>query len=510
MIHYLKGFKRKKWLLWILTIFVFTSCLALLTYAVKNGGVSHDGSHYLRVAKSFLNGDGFSTLAFQGIEQPPSERFPVIRPVGYPVVIALVAGLFQIPVLFGAKAASILCAIGLAVLFHRLYGFQGLTITVILLTSLFLELYFSVLSGGVFTFLLVFWVWLMSDGFNKGFTWFRIVIIAFVGAILFTTRYVGIVVLPVLGILTFYNPTKLKLEFNQKGFITLVSTALLIASYLAVNYEKSGLFFPPHVTQHPFQQASILWLIGDYMWEVFNSLNMLFSILYRGESWRIISTIAALFLQIGIVVFWFRKLRPSIQRYLPLKPLTKITWITAIVYLAMLLGIYLVKFYTFSYRFIVPALMLLAWGGFHQVYHTQSKSFLKALRYCMFSIAIVSVGFNGLFRAGYHLFWKPTPTFSTHLSTVKSKYKRVPKNAFVIFPAKDLNYLRTDVIAVYGALTSSPGKYLESVKAQDKNQFYLNTCNPEFSAFMHRTYPKKREKWRAVADTAQPCLLKIP
>ena len=496
--------QRKQWLPWVLLILTFTGSIALLTYAIKNRGVSHDGSHYLRVAQSFLNGQGFSSPNFQGYNQPPEPNFPISRPVGYPLAIGLVAGLFQIPVLLGVKVLSVLCAIIFLGLFKQFYGFEGLTIASILLSSLFLELYFSVLSGGLFTILLAVWVILLNSAFSRRFSTFKILGISVIAAAIFSTRYVGIVVLPILGLLVLYNPVDKQIALNKKFLIAFLGTTLLIGGYFVINYWLTGVFLP----QHPFQKPSTFSLIGDYLWELFNSFNMLFTILYRGELWRITATTAALFLQLGIVAFWFKRFRPALNKFFPLSTLTRITWLTAIVYLGMLLAIFLVKYYTFSYRFAVPALMLLAWGGFHQVYHTQSKAFLRALRYTMFSIAIISVGFNGLFRAGYHLFWKPTPTFPTHLSSVKSKYNEVPKGAIVMFPEKDLNYLRTDLITLYGGLTLTPKECFSKIEAQDTNEFYLNTCDPQFQAFMQRTYPQKREQWQSVADTARSCVLK--
>lgn len=510
MINWLTLLTKNKWVSWVLFILTFTGCIALLTYAVKNGGVSHDSSYYLRVAQSLLEGEGLSLPAFQGYDQKPELRFPVIRPVGYPIAVAIISGLFQIPVLIGAKALSVFCASGLAWLFFRMYGYDGFTLSAILLTALVIELYFSVLSGGLFTLLLVLWAFLLAEALNKDFSWYQVVGIGIIGGFLFITRYVGIVVFPVLGLLTIYNPVKHQLSFNIKCFLSILVTLLLIGSYLTVNYLKAGLFSPPHVTEHPFQKPSTLSLIGDYLWELLNSINMLFNILYRGEWWRIGSTMTALTLQIGFGVYWFRKFRPAINRFFPLSPLTRITWLTAFVYLAMLLAIFLVKFYTFSYRFVVPALLLLAWGGFHQAYYSQNENFLRVLRYTMVLIVIVSVGFNVLFRSGYHLFWKPTPTFPSHLSRINSKYQDVPKGSFIIFPEKDLNYLRTDLVTVYSALTLKPDKCFNRIKGQDTNNFYLNTCNPEFTGYMNRSFAKKREQWGFIADTAQSCLLKIP
>jgi hypothetical protein len=136
--------------------------------------------------------------------------------VGYPLAIGLVSGLFQIPVLIGVKVLSVVCAITFLGIYKQFYGFEGLTIASILLSSLFVELYFSVLSGGLFTVLLAVWVILLNSAFSKRFSTFKILGISVIAAAIFSTRYVGIVVLPLLGLLVLYNPVDHQFALNKK------------------------------------------------------------------------------------------------------------------------------------------------------------------------------------------------------------------------------------------------------------------------------------------------------
>lgn len=506
MNDWMRSLLRDKWLPWVLLILTFTGCIALLTYAIKNGGVSHDGSYYLRLAKSLSTELKVFQTGFDEKGDGTSQYFPAMRPIGYPLAIALVSWLSQLPVAISAKLLAVGCGGFVFSLFYGLYGLPGLALSTLLLTSLCLELYFSVLSGSLFTTLLVAWVYLLNKSFTASFSWYSIAGTALVGASIFATRYVGVVILPVLAVLVVYNPALQKIRFNTKQASLLMTTCLIVGGYLIMNYQLAGYFLP----DHPFQNSSLLWLVGDFFFELVNSLNLLFSILYRGWDLRLLALGSALILQVSIFLFWTKRMKPSLNRIGKPEPLTQITWLTATLYLVMLLVIYVIKFYTLSYRFMVPAIVLIGWGIFNQLYATQTSNFLKTVCYSMLTLAVISVGFNGLFRSAYHLVWKPTPTYPEHIANITGKYDHIPGSSVVVFPEKDLNYLRLDLVSNYSAVRHKPSEWLNSIAEGSNANFYLNTCNPEFSAFMQKTFPAKRKEWRNLTDTASSCVTPLP
>jgi hypothetical protein len=496
----------RQWLLWVALLTCFSGCIVLLTYTVKNGGISHDGCYYLQLAKSIKADLSFFQTRLGESGKAISVYFPASRPAGYPLAIATLSGLTQLPVLIGAKLLAIICGCLIAVLFYRLYGQEGVAPAALLITSLCLELAFSVLSGMLFTALLVGWVYALHNGFAYGFSWLRVGGVALIGGAIFATRYVGIVVLPVLAILAVYHPSMRQFHWDLKRLILFAGTATLIGGYLLMNYYFAGYALPDHPAQNP----SLFQLLGDFISEFVNSFNLLFTILYRGVGIRFLALAAALVVQVSVLFFWLKRFRPSFQKLGTVQPLTQIAGLTAVLYLGLLLGLYLVKFYTLSYRFMVPVVVLGGWGLFHQLYTTQSATFLRMVRYSLLSLAVISVCFNGMARSAYHLLWKPTPTFPEHLTRIQNRYQDIPAGSVVLFPEKDLLYLRPDLIPNYSALRSEPQEWTQSMVTGSNIDYYLNTCDPVFSAFMQKTYPENRERWRHFSDTASTCLTTIP
>src|SRR5699024_8572100 len=83
-----------------------------------NGFVTSDSAHYLQLAQNIIDGNGLHTANYvDGMN-----TYFATWPVGYPLLIAVVAFILPVSVLWAAKIVNIICLGLMLVLLNRLFG----------------------------------------------------------------------------------------------------------------------------------------------------------------------------------------------------------------------------------------------------------------------------------------------------------------------------------------------------------------------------------------------------
>lgn len=452
----------------LIQIILFGLALLLLTLTTKNGGVNSDGSYYLRLAKSLVEGNGFYVLP-PSMEKPTTETFFSRWPIGFSVLIAVVSKLFQVPVYWGAKLLNLLVFMVFQFIFYKFYKNDSVYLSLIFFFSLFFEVAFSTMSDFSFMVFLALLIFSLHRTFLYNVKDKYLILLVFSGCAMFVTRYVGIVVLPILFLFLFFNPYNRKFGLNKYLIFPTILIIFFIGSYFELNhYLTNDLPNKPYFDQN----RSFLTILGEIFWQVFHQVNFLFSILYRGASLRIAATVAAVIFQGVGLYFIFQRIKPHIF-FGKMLPFTTVCFITSIIYLIFICFLYLFKAYGFSFRFIVPATFLLLWGVFHQFYYTSKENF-SLLKYSFVLFASVSLLFNAFLRSGYHSFYKETPDYLNHLHNLKRQHEKIKKEGIVLAASPHLNYLRLDVLPIL-YLRKTPQKYLKGLPGEQP--VYLNCKN---------------------------------
>lgn len=483
---------------YLLPVIAFTAAIITLTVSTNSGGINYDGSYYLRLAKSFMQGEGF------WVGPPHSDNidqatFFSDRPIGYSFFIAFVATVFYLPVYWGAKALTVLVFTGVLTLFWHIYGNKSLFLIPCFLFAHCLEVYFHVLTEPLFIGWLILFVFLVTKVFSKGFKWNYLLLLALVGCLMVLTRYVGVFFIPIIGFFTLYNPYTNKWQFSPLLLFPLFTSLLFAGIYFLINAELSGFItgYPKANQSMPFYEV-----ITVYLWELLHQLNFLVGIIYRGEMTRVWVTILSVIFE--ILIIW--RLVKYYQPTFPLSrisPIAKIAFTTAFLYLFLIWGIYFFKFYQFSFRFLVPFTVLVIWGLFDQIYNFGEKRDLQFLRYTILAFATISFIVNVGLRSFYHLAFNENKPYLKHIEAVKKKYKTLPSGSIVLFPRLDLNYLRLDLKPLYKPSHMKPDDFAE--KIPDTTRVYLNCCELQDVQFSDR---KIEAKWNSVCEKSK-CVKQI-
>jgi len=200
--------------------------------------ISPDSAHYLRAAREILRGNGFYVYP---------EWF-ANWPIGYPVLIALVAFFTRTEVYLASKILSIIIVWLIGVMFYRRFGRMAWVFALVMLNVGFRYIFFYSWSETVFLlgmFLLVFTAVDIICG--EGVRISHYIWLTFIVILLFLSRYIGAFALMVTGSLWLINliaAIRLKCKDAFKRVLFLSGSGLVsgvfILLYLLLNQRQSG------------------------------------------------------------------------------------------------------------------------------------------------------------------------------------------------------------------------------------------------------------------------------
>ena len=200
--------------------------------------ISSDSAHYLRAAREILRGNGFNVYPgwFAG------------WPIGYPVLIALVAFITRTEIYLASKILSIIIIWIIGILLYKRFGRLAWIYSLVMLNVGFRYIFYYTWSETVFIlglFLLAFTVVdiITTDEALVS----QYIRLTFIVLLLFMTRYIGAFALMIVGLLWLGNlgtalKNKCKLALLRLLYLSVsgIFSLVFISVYLLTNLNKTG------------------------------------------------------------------------------------------------------------------------------------------------------------------------------------------------------------------------------------------------------------------------------
>ncbi|MFD2514128.1 hypothetical protein ACFSRY_09645 [Pontibacter locisalis] len=223
----------------LLLFLLYLAVAAAILFRVgieSTGYLSPDSRAYLGLAQSLLDGPGFYTLS----EHDNNWRYFTIWPVGYPVLIFILAKASGLTVFWASKVLNLILLGCGFLLLRQTYRPYSFILASVYGAYTFLEVYSFSWSEAPFLLGVLMLAYLTDQVLRKPHSMRLVIYIFFCCLFLFLTRYVGA--------FSFSIPALLSLHFLYKrqprvGIVFGTATTLLVifaASYLYINYKFSG------------------------------------------------------------------------------------------------------------------------------------------------------------------------------------------------------------------------------------------------------------------------------
>ncbi|WP_247237269.1 hypothetical protein [Telluribacter sp. SYSU D00476] len=319
----------------------------LLALFNPNHFTTIDSGYYLASAQYLLDGQGHvyeegGRLVWNGI-----------FPLGYPLCIAIVAFLTQLPVLWASKLVNVLASAGLLLIVQRKWGVnKALLMGALLLLGPFVKLWAHTWSEPLFLTLLFFWVYYFFSDDRS------IIIVLALGLALMLVRYAGLFIVPLsAGMALYWYLTHQRQRGLQAAALSLL-WALGFSGYLWLNYQQSGDWYGGDRISGSEPTGQVLLLFGKGL---FNELFLL-----RDATFESSDALFWLGAVIQVLLVWLMVKEVAKQKSpIPRDASSPVHyyWLTAGAYLLFLFVLRLISpFDPPGYRLLSPFTFLLIWG----------------------------------------------------------------------------------------------------------------------------------------------------
>jgi hypothetical protein len=257
--------------------------------------ITGDAIVYIQGAENILAGNGYSTLLGRG-EISPITGFPPLTSISLALTNWGLGGMFQTgrwlnAVLFGS---NIVLAGFVVYRYARAALPAVLAAAMITAQQALITIHSWVMSEGLFTFILLLTLWVIAEYFWSGRKWL-LVLAGILTALCFLTRYLGIVLVPVIGIgLLFFGRQNWK---DRLGAILVFGSVSMtpMALWLLRNQMVYGSMISRQTGLHLMSQQ-LRGLLGDTIFSWFYLTKL-------GLYWKMrVLTFGALF---GAYLSWF-------------------------------------------------------------------------------------------------------------------------------------------------------------------------------------------------------------
>jgi hypothetical protein len=453
------------------------SIILLKSYFDPDGRISPDSTHYLRLSKNLVEGEGFRVPDYNS---PDGQSFFAIWPVGYPIMIFIVSKLTGLGVVWASKVLNLLI-IGLILLLFR-YIFKenahwaGL---IFFIDNVILVFSFTWSEGPFILFLLCISISLYKCVETSG----KLIWIAglfFSGIALFLIRYIGLFSVGIIGLIALINLFKRRWLLSIKLLITSLLQLIFAGLYLYHNKISTG-----YITGMPrgLPEDSNLELLN----QLFLALRDEFIVINCGIP---LSLSFGLLLLLGIYLFSTRGKNHCNEKF---NGLWKYFLLTGILYLAtMIVTKWLSDFSPLDERYLFPStfLIILSLALF-----LQGKPSVKIMNYPLVYLIIfatLSIHYiphtDNIYKyltTGFGYF--KNPNYEENTRVILERYKGVEPKSIVIFGSIHLRYLRENIIPteIYG---KSSLKDMTKYFLQKKNwNVYINIRDNLDPASIHES-----------------------
>lgn len=401
-------------------------------------GLSPDSTNYLREANALLLGYGFNNHAGAGYE-----GFFGIWPIGFPALIAVVAFITRLEVVYAAKVIIVGIYIATAYMFIRRFHKYAWVYLLFFCNPGYISCMRYISSENIFMFA-VLWnafcaydVWESKQNENK----FCLKLgISSLFAML--SRWVGAYTLAITGILAFLSFFGLSMEKNRgKGLklagITVIN-AIVLFTYLLVIKSKTG--YMTGMYRIPSQESGS-WLC--YM--LLKAENMEINSAFLGLI--VVSTTFAAVIFIGIGVFFVLKIkRQGFEDKMSLS-----FAFSSVIYWG---GYVYTRFQTdmeiFNHRVLLPASLPMIVALTHcAVSQENVKKFIDKITVSAFRkvlVAIVLIGLASETQNSLKIFGRSHNAYEAMKDNIENIYGDIPAGSLVITEDWEINFLRMDLV----------------------------------------------------------------
>lgn len=343
-----------------------------------------DSRYYLELAQNLIDGKGFYRSAVYPIpkvQTPENQVFFSAWPVGYPVMVFLIAKILGIKVWVASKIVNLICLGFILLLIRQINRKEAVFLALILCSFTFLEIYSYTWSEAPFLLFLLWYCISLSKYLQYQHK--SALLQVFLSALgMFLCRYVGAFSFIILGLLGLY-----KLRKEPKVGIAFICISILLISfnlaYFYNNYIHTGDFDGgDRIHPHRENLFYFLWLLFKGL---FNELLIIrnYYFYYWPELLWWCTTIFQIIV-IGLVVRKFQKNQVSFS-FPKDNILLRVLFGVSLFYLFILIVIRkLSPFDEFDYRLLSPFSFLLFLGiqlvlvGQNKIYQ-QVKGYLVIL-----------------------------------------------------------------------------------------------------------------------------------
>jgi hypothetical protein len=382
-----------------------------------------------------LEGNGFyvSGYGYSGNDQD----FFAIWPIGYPLLIAVIAKLSGISIFWSSKILNILLAGFSLLIFRKIFSSSAHIYGLLFLLGSSIVIYSFTWSESLFIFALTGYSAAMAYVIKTHHGWIKhIVLIGLFSLLLFLSRYIGAFSVISTGILGLYYLVK-KTD-PKKGSALIIAAcinALFVIAYLYNNW-----LITHHITgitRIPAPESSIT-LLTQLFIAAISELILPVPYLFFVPAF-----FALIIIQIVCFTFFFRKkIAPAAIQSKQYCPFSLTFFSTGMLYLLCIIVMrWLNYFDDFYFRLLSPGTLLIFTGI---IRHTEINS---PQRFLQLSKALIFMSCLTISLIPILLMATPKqPTYTETVLKVQQEYAFIKSGSVVAFGNMHLKYLRNDLL----------------------------------------------------------------
>ena len=424
--------------------FIFSFTIAGLIYSIisnsyfdTNGFLTSDSTHFLKLAQSLKNDNGFYVYSWtnSGIK-----NFFSTWPVGYPLLIFLVSKISQLSVFWSSKLLNIICAILIIFSVKRYLKVGFSIIGILFLSGSFLNIFSYTLTESLFALGLILYILRIYE--LENFQSKRNLLYVFFAFVLtFTSRYIGAYLL-IFNLLLIFQALGKNKKYPKYLTALLISSSIYVLIYLLMNKISSGYITYPHayITYELWQDISV-----QFIKKILEEFNLVMASVRLNQNLMVSISSSALSLYLAYSLT--KHLLKNKIADLSLNNISNKFLSSGILYLAIVfLWRLTIWFSPFSYRILFPSTLLIALGllfKFLSRENMYSKEFNK-----IYLILCVTAIFSFSFNIVYKQYSYTEINYNKRIEKITKKYSGVEEGATVIFGERDLDYLRQDIVPI--------------------------------------------------------------
>jgi hypothetical protein len=473
---------KKNDILLIVIFIVIGLSLVMKVVFHESGYISNDASNYLQLSKNLL--DGF------GIYVPSEKEGEGVRtlfsswPVGYPLLIAVIAKITGFSVMVSSKILNFIF-IGLTLLFfRRLFFFDAWVFALIFLFSSYIEISSWTWSETGFIFgLVMFSYYLYSFLNNKDNLYLSATLLLFSACFLFLIRYIGAYTIGVMGLMWIYL-----LIFNgpleKRKIVILTATILLnivfVVSYLYFNFLETGLTSGRERVFAPESNYELL-------------VTLLFALLaeitipvYHPRPSFLVPSLIIQFSLIGYFIY-----KNDSSNSLEVKSnsgysISKIFFITGLLYLLCLVVVrWIFYFNEYSFRLLGPGTFMIFVAIISYLKERLNQKSFRNFKQIIVILTLISFILYVPIKT-YARFEQP---YNETLQQLNHKYEAIPSGSILAFETnKHLKYYRSDITIKKPLISESLTEFFNRVNKSNTNRVYVEIFDSKRIESYHESF----------------------